>query len=245
MMFRLFVFFACCFDVQAILRNETLNAPPLTDHNDENRLKTFVHYSKPSSSFVIQRLSTEEYLHQEGLVPLNNARDVRDMKGTANCEGSIRSDHLSEAQLAAVPILVISGEYGHQRRLFAVTVAATFGMEHIGQSRYTTFYLNPCTYDLRNFYLGKGSTRELVAWIKREISVRCGSSDKLRMHISLVLDQSYLITDGYFHRKKNLLKLVNLLKRDVADSVRLVVCGEGYTDDDFSDADSFFIYFRE
>jgi hypothetical protein len=213
--------------------------------NNENRLKTFAYYSGRSPNFVVRHQSAEEYLHQEGIVPLNQSRDVLDMKDSSVvCDEAICPKHLSEIELASIPIFLISGAYGTVRRLFAVTVAANFGMKHIKHTKYTTLYLN--TDYLGFFKRGTENADELVAWIKREISVTCGSSEKLNMHVSLVLEQVLSYADGYLLQKQNLLNLVELLKRDVADSVRLVVCGDGYTDEKVPDnSNSFLIHCRD
>jgi hypothetical protein len=223
--------------------NETRKVPPVAAaHSDEKRL--FVYKSKASSNFAVRRQSAEEYLHQARIVPLNENVDVYDMKGNANCDGSICPKHLSEAQLASIPIFVISGTYGDNRRVFAVTSAATYGLEHLNQSKCTTLYLKP--HDVFFYDRSRESPEKLVAWIKHEISATCGSSKKLNMHVSLVLEQVLPYPGGFFHQKKNLIKIVELLRRDVADSVRLVVCGDGYTDENFpDDEDSFLIQFRD
>jgi hypothetical protein len=241
---------AVAFSVFSRGRDERPNVRLHLGRSDEIGKTTFVHSSRsrPNLGFVVKRHSAEDYLHQVGIVPLNRPGDLRDdIKGfaprTAIYRAALRPKHLSAAELASVPIFVVSGSDGDHRRSFAVTVAATYGLKHIKQSKCVTLYLN--LWELSEFRQGKEDLMQLVTWIKREISKTCGSSEKLNMHISLVIEPRCWNWDGFFEQRE-LLKFLELLKEDVADSIRLVLCGVGYTDEDFpTGTNSFLIHCRD
>jgi hypothetical protein len=226
---------AVAFSVLSPYCNKQASSRLHLGRSDENHKKTFAHSNL--LGFVVKQQSAEDYLHQEGIVPLNEPRDLDYMNGLAPLSlihrASIRPKHLSVAELASIPIFIVDGKQGYNRRSFAVTVAATYGLNKIKQSKYVTLYIN--LYELRQ--VSCVGVKELVAWIKREIKMICGSSDKLNMHVSLVIDP------GRSNWNARLSEVVQLLKRDVAESVRLVVCGNGYTNVP-TGTDSFLIHCR-
>jgi hypothetical protein len=187
-----------------------------------NRLNTFAYYDT-NDNFEIKHQSAEEKLHEDVMIPLNAEDDVAELKSRRVClPGSkdLLPKQLADVRACNIPIFLVGGTSAPAKRLFALKHVAMFQSYKLKEA---TLYVRP--YDLDFFNEGSEDVEALVEWIKKEISERYGSFDKLDMHVSLVLEGDRK-SNGFLDDKENLSRLAESLKH-LANSTRLVVCGSG------------------
>jgi hypothetical protein len=169
---------------------------------------------------------TEKWLNDAGILALNGKKELFELRQRycpIRGQEELISSQITTTPLEDIPIICVAGTLGSGKTFFSIKVAATYGLEEMNQDKYVTIYVKP--YDLDFFEIGNEDAEKLMAWIKNEMSSKCGSFDKLNMHVSLVLD-GVPIPEGYLDKKVNLNRIVELLK-EMAESVRLVVAGSG------------------
>jgi hypothetical protein len=142
-------------------------------------------------SYFNGRKSVEQRLHEVQIIPLNEPAEVETIKSRWVKQPS-STDVLSQALKAVspkdlAPILVVLGSSGSGKSTFAVKDAAGYLAEELHESKsHTTMYLQPSK---RGFFQKKENMKNDLAnmflWIRKELDFE----GKLKMHVSLVLDE--------------------------------------------------------
>jgi hypothetical protein len=190
-------------------------------------------------SYFNGRKSVEQRLHEAEIIPLNEPDEVKTIKSRwVKLPSS--TETLSRALEAVgpkdrAPILVVLGSSGSGKSTFAVKDAAGYLAEELhGSKLHTTMYLQPAK---RGFFQEKENMKNDLAnmflWIRKELESYYGSfKGKLKMHVSLVLDELGA-TNAFFEDPVNVNEARNHLSM-LAESAQLILAGTGVFATDLS-----------
>jgi hypothetical protein len=165
-------------------------------------------------------VNTTEFSLQGHVIPLNGFSEM-----VLADRQFVDLNSKRELLSAKGKILYVFGSYGSGKTQFSLKQAAAYGVK-----RAVTFYIKLS--EVQKSLISTVMDPHLfIKWMQRELSriqPTYTPNQKLMMHVSLVLDDAGCPSLGTFwYMHENVSALYDLMCENLAESIRLIVCGTG------------------